>query len=251
MKVKILVAAHKEYCLPQSDCYLPIQVGAEGKDRLECAVAYDSAGENISTKNSSYCELTAVYWAWKNLEADYYGLCHYRRYFRGKKGIAEDSEIIRWIEQGKVILPRRRNYYIETNYSQYIHAHHKQDLDQCRMVMSEMYPDDTPYLDAVMNRTWGHRFNMFIMKKDLFFDYCEWLFGILFELEKRLEISDYSEYDSRVFGFVAERLMDIYMESHDIGYMEIPVFETEKTKWIPKATAFLMRKIKGTKRNTG
>lgn len=79
MDIKILVAAHKKYWMPDDSVYLPIQVGAA----LHSALGYvpDNTGYNISDKNPNYCELTALYWAWKNLECEYIGLCHYRRYF--------------------------------------------------------------------------------------------------------------------------------------------------------------------------
>ena len=79
MDIKILVAAHKKYWMPDDSVFLPIQVGAA----LHLALGYvpDNTGDNISAKNPNYCELTALYWAWKNLDCEYIGLCHYRRYF--------------------------------------------------------------------------------------------------------------------------------------------------------------------------
>ena len=85
MKIKILVAAHKEYRMPKDPMYLPIQVGAEGKRSF--GYQRDDTGENISSANPRMCELTAIYWAWKNLDADYVGLVHYRRHFTVAKRI--------------------------------------------------------------------------------------------------------------------------------------------------------------------
>ena len=79
--IKILVSCHKEVPLPKSELYLPIQVGAANASSIIPGMQPDNEGENISDRNFSFCELSAQYWAWKNLEADYYGLCHYRRYF--------------------------------------------------------------------------------------------------------------------------------------------------------------------------
>ena len=80
--IKILVATHKKYLMPTDDIYIPIQVGAEGKEDL--GFQKDNEGDNISAKNPFYCELTGMYWAWKNLNADYIGLVHYRRHFASK-----------------------------------------------------------------------------------------------------------------------------------------------------------------------
>ena len=242
MNIKMIVATHKEYKMPADPCYLPVHAGAAISGSLP--YASDDTGESISEKNRSFCELTALYWAWKNLDADAIGLCHYRRLFRGKDRVATAVEIEEWLGQADVILPRPRNYFIETNYSQYIHAHHREDLDETLDIISERYPDYLGSWEKVMSSTRGHRFNMFIMKREMADSYCEWLFSVLFELEKRLDTSSYSAYDSRVFGFVAERLLDVWIDRNNIEYIEANVYETEKVNWVDKGTRFVLRKIK-------
>lgn len=252
MDIKIIVAAHKAYQMPQDPMYLPLHVGREGKEPLE--YAGDNTGDNISAKNAHYCELTGLYWAWKNLEADYVGLAHYRRHFvlsgsRGKKfdRVLTQSQLEPVLTRHPVILPKKRNYFIETNYSQYVHAHHAEDLDTTRAILEQQYPGYLDAYDAVMKRTSGHRFNMFIMRRDLFDSYCEWLFGVLFELERRLDISAYSVYDARVFGFVSERLLDVWMDANAVDYAELPVLYMEKQNWLIKGGSFLKRKLLGKK----
>jgi hypothetical protein len=252
MNIKILVATHKPYWMPEDCIYLPVQTGAAlSVDDL--GFTRDDSGDNISNRNRNYCELTGLYWAWKNLDADYIGLSHYRRHFTLRKGTDKQAlpvsgeELEPLLNKYDVILPRKRYYYIETSYTQYIHAHHKEDLDNTEAVLNDLYPE---YLDAyreVMNRTSGHRFNMFIMKKDVFDDYCTWVFSILFELEKRLDISDYSLNDARVFGFVGERLLDVWIRKNQIVYKEIPYIFMEKQDWLRKGGAFLKRKINSNK----
>lgn len=244
---KIIVATHKAYQMPADSMYVPIQVGAEGKASLGYAV--DNVGDNISAKNKNYCELTGLYWAWKNLDADYIGLAHYRRHFsvrsKGDKwaSILTADELNQLLKENDVILPKPRNYFIESNYSQYVHAHHAIDLDTTREIISEKYPGYLKAYDAYMKRTIGHRFNMFIMKKEKFNDYCSWLFDILFELENRLDISQYNQNDSRVFGFVSERLIDVWLETNSIKYKEIPCMFMEKQNWLVKGFNFLKRKF--------
>ncbi len=246
MDIRILVATHKPYWMPEDGIYLPMQVGFAD----DLGFTRDNTGDNISSKNKNYCELTALYWAWKNLEADYIGLAHYRRHFTLKKGSDKHElpitgkELEPLLKDYDVILPRKRYYYIETSYSQYVHAHHKEDLDLTEKILCEKYPE---YLDAykeVMGKTSGHRFNMFIMKKDVFDGYCSWLFDILFELEKRLDISTYSTNDARVFGFVGERLLDVWITRNKITYKEIPYVFMENQNWIKKGGAFVKRKFK-------
>lgn len=84
---------------------------------------------------------------------------------------------------------------------------------------------------------------MMIMKKKYFDEYCEWLFDILFELEKRLDISGYSDYDARVFGFVSERLLDVWVFTKNYKYKELPVGFMEDEHWGRKINNFLKRKF--------
>lgn len=249
MRILIGVMTHKKYDMPNSDIYLPIQVGAS----LNTDLGYtkDNTGINISTKNKNYCELTGLYWLWKNKldEYDYLGLVHYRRYFAYKNISNKKDRIINRIQleellkNNDVLLPKQRNYFIETSYNQYIHAHHKEDLDKTRDIIKKRYPDYIDSYDYILNLTKGHRFNMFIMKKDIFNDYCTWLFDILFELEKRLDISSYSENDKRVYGFVGERLLDVYLKKNNIAYKDIPYVYMEDINWIDKGYKFLKRKF--------
>lgn len=248
MKCVILIASHKKYWMPEDKMYLPIQVGAAGEPDL--GYIRDDTGDNISVRNKNYCELTGLYWAWKNLDADYLGLAHYRRHFtmKGNKGdkterVISSAQIESLLSKCDVLLPKVRNYYIETNYGQYVHAHHAQDLDRTRQILSEKYPDYLPAFDACMKRKFGHRFNMFVMKWDILDRYCQWLFDILFELERRLDISAYNAYDARVFGFVGERMLDVWLKKNGVDSMDIPYIFMEKQNWIVKGGRFLKRKL--------
>ena len=250
--IKIVVAAHKPYWMPEDTCYLPVWVGAALKDDCEPeGWARDDQGDNISGKNASYCELTALWWAWKNLEADAVGLVHYRRHFsRGPFGskrqrVARGDDIQAKLEAAPVLLPRPRNYVIETNYSQYAHAHHAKDLDLTREVLAELHPETVAAWDASMARTVGHRFNMAVMRRDLFDQWCTFLFSTLSEVENRVDLTGYSDYDRRLYGFLAERLLDPWLETYDIPYAEMGVVHMEGQNWPRKALSFLQRKLRG------
>ncbi len=249
--IRIVIATHKSYWMPEDSMYLPIQVGAEGKN-IDLGFQKDNTGDNISKKNSNYCELTGLYWAWKNLKADYIGIAHYRRHFsyRGASGkkqerILTHEKAAELVQKSDIILPKQRYYVIESNYSQYAHAHHAIDLDTTRDIIMEKYPSYIPFFDRSMKSTHGHRFNMFIMKYDRFCEYCTWFFDILFELERQLDISSYSINDARVFGFVSERLLDVWISTNHYDYLEIPYVFMEKQNWILKGAEFVERKIKG------
>lgn len=252
MNIKIIVATHKKYQMPIDDIYLPVQVGAEGKESI--GYQPDNDGINISNKNASFCELTGLYWAWKNLKANYIGLAHYRRHFKSKiksknkfDKIAKKSDIEPLLKQADVIVPNKRNYYIETIYSHYAHTLHEEDLVCARRVIENLYPDYLPAYDTVMNRKSAHMFNMMIMKKNLLDKYCEWLFNILFEIEKKLDVSNYTTFEARVYGRISEVLLDVWLTKNEIDYKELPVIHMEKINWIKKGWGFISAKFLGQK----
>lgn len=248
MKIQVMVAAHKAYRMPEDPMYLPLHVGKAGKD-LELGFRGDNTGNNISEKNPTFCELTGIYWAWKNLSADYVGLVHYRRHFQGKKtkdkwdGILSAQEAEALLKDTDVLLPKRRNYYIETVYNQYVHAHPAEPLDLALKLAAECGEGYAEAVERMKKRSWTHIYNMFIMKRDIFDGYCQWLFDILFRVEQAIDISAFSQYDKRVFGFLSERLLDIYLEANHIGYKEVPVMFMEQQNWLKKGSAFLKRKF--------
>ena len=248
MDIRIVVAAHKPYWMPPDPMYLPVHVGAAGKDSI--GYQRDDEGENISGKNANYCELTGLYWAWKNLDAEYIGLVHYRRHFAGgkrsgdkKEKVIGRKELEEKLKDTDILLPNPRNYRIETNYSQYAHAHHARDLAVTRRILAEKYPEYLRNWDQSMSTTTGHRFNMFVMKKDRLDAYCTWLFDVLDELEKRLDISGYSKNDRRVFGFVSERMLDVWIGTKGYEYRDIPYVFMENQNWLVKGGKFIRRKI--------
>ena len=119
VNIKIIVATHKPYRMPEDSVYLPLHVGCEGKSDI--GFAGDNTGENISRKNAGYCELTGLYWAWKNLDADVIGLAHYRRHFQSmenKRGdkwqrILGGTEIEKLMNGFDILVPTKRNYFID------------------------------------------------------------------------------------------------------------------------------------------
>lgn len=254
-RMLVAVAAHKPYWMPSDPVYQPVWVGASLRqgEAPEGYVRDDGFPGSISKKNASFCELTATWWLWKTQAAthDYLGLAHYRRHFEAqtaldkKDRVATGEDLTRMLRQAPVLLPVERNYFIETNRSQYVHAHHAQDLDLTREILAERHPDYLPAYDRSMDLAHGHRFNMFVMRADLFDQYCAWLFDVLFELEARLDTMGYTPNDQRVFGFVAERLMDPWVQTVGVPYVELPVVNLESQHRVRKGGAFLWRKFMG------
>ncbi len=247
MRCTVAVALHRPYRLPEDPLYMPVQAGAALREGF--GVPGDDTGDHISRRNPGYSELTVHYWLWKNRDADVFGLCHYRRYFAArrpgpKKGrILGKRDVQRLLETADVIVPVPRVYLIETNYTQYIHAHHAADLDTARQVIADRCPAYLEAYDLVMKRRWGRRFNMFIMRREPFCRYSAWLFDILFELERRLDTAGYTERDLRVFGYVAERLMDVWLEKEQLRMRQLPVLCLESQHWPRKILTFLGRRF--------
>lgn len=251
-ETKIIVAVHKKYDMPTSSLYLPLHVGAEGKGDL--GFTKDNTGENISTLNPNFCELTGLYWAWKNLKADNIGLVHYRRYFKGKESFVANGKTKKVLSQEElnnidadIILPKKRNYYIETLYSHYAHTMYVEPLDITGEIIKEKYPNYLPEFENLKKRKKAHMFNMFIMKKEVLNDYCNWLFDVLFELQKRVDDTKYDSFHARFYGRVSELLLDVYLNTNKLTYKEVGLVNIEKVNWWKKGTSFLKAKFGGAK----
>ena len=257
--IKIIVATHKKYIIPKDEIYLPVQVGKSLR-KPEEYLEYqgDNDGENLSSKNLYYCELTALYWAWKNLNSDYIGLSHYRRHFSNTKKLPKNiqgrvdlvlskEETEKILECTDVILPKKRKYYIENLYSHYKNTMYVEPLDETKKIIEEKYPEYVKEFNMLHKRTSAHMFNMFIMKKNLLDQYCTWLFDILFELEKRIPPEKYGKFHARYLGRVSELLLDVWINTNNIKYKEVRVIDIEKANWLKKGWAFFKAKFIGKK----
>ena len=255
---------HKTSFAPHNDLLLPIQAGAALNGHLPQMAAYDDSGDNISQKNRSYCEMTAIYWAWKNLDADYYGMFHYRRYLTfsettepysspsdpdfpvrsfptiqaGVEKIGLDTELMREaIESSDIIVPLKddvRRYGKETSiYDQYAAAHRIEDLDDTLTYIKSTHPEIGAFA-SVLHQPTGYFFNMFIMSRNLFFRYCDFMFDTLTHFEATHDISDYNSDQYRVIGYLAERLTNVfiqYVQSLDtFRVREVPTAYFEHTE---------------------
>lgn len=254
--IKIIVAAHKKYQMPEDEMYIPLQVGAEGKENI--GYQGDNKGDNISLKNSHFCELTGLYWAWKNLDADYIGLSHYRRHFTNSKAIPKKEEdkfkvllnkqeAEKILETADIILPKKRNYYIENLYDHYKHTMYIEPLDETRKIIEEQCPEYLKEFDKLHKRTSAHMFNMFIMKKEYLDKYCDWVFKILFELEKRIDPKQYDSFHARYLGRISELLLDVWINTNNLKYQEVKVIDIQNVNWFKKIYSFLMAKFTGKK----
>lgn len=248
----MLVAGHKTAPVPSDDFYLPIHVG-HALNPIDLGYQPDDTGDNISVLNRSYCELTAVYWAWRNLSADGVGLSHYRRYFSGLaqgphgKRILSAQEAEALLDQYDVVVSRPRNYVIETIDSHYRHGHHGEDLDVLRSILET---GDRKYVRAYEQVFGGRKlslYNMFLMRREAFDAYASWLFPVLSAVYRAIDESSRSAYQQRTVGYLAERLLNVWTRSHtsDMLIGTRTVVHTEGEPKLRKAIALARRKIGG------
>lgn len=257
MDIKILVSTHKPYIMPRdTSIYLPIQVGYDEVSE-HFGFQGDNTGENISYKHRYYSDLSAVYWGWKNLEVDYMGSCHYRRYFVSKKPKYNEDKFFRYIlsrqeleellKECSVIVAKKRNYYIESIESHFKHTHESSDFDLLREVIAEFSPEYSNAFEKVAKSTSAHIFNTFIMQKSYVNSFCSFIFPILFEVEKRVDFSNRSEFESRTCGYLAEFLLDTWIIKNNIRYQEVELRVLDGENKFKKAVVMIRSKVLGEK----
>lgn len=213
--VQIYIAAHKKFDEPKNDIYVPLHVGSKGKDDL--GYTLDSTGDNISVKNPNYCELTGLYWIWKNSKAKIVGLVHYRRYFyksvfTNKNKLLDENQINKLLSKYDVIVAPKGYTWGTTVIDSYYDKHIKSDIDECGKIIKKYYSDYYESYNRIMNGNNYSPFNMIITKKEIFNEYCEWLFGVFDKLEKKIDVNDGRDnYNKRVYGFISERLLNVWL----------------------------------------
>ena len=253
-RIKIYISGHKDCAAVQNEVFVPVQQKAIVRFLM------DGTPEDrfMAAHANEYCELLTQYWAWKYDDADYYGFCHYRRYFEfndavkgsdartvrrtylnartaAELGLADVPKIKQIVGQYDVTVPKPVNYYLYTVYWQWQSADtlHIRDLDTVMEIIRSEYPD---YYPAAKSYLYGHYFygcNMFVMRRELFLPYCEWLFAILRRFYERRDMAadGYSGEAMRTPGHLGERLFGIYLtwlmqqKRYTIGKRRTAVFE--------------------------
>jgi hypothetical protein len=262
MPVKIFSAFHKPSVTPPVEWVTPIQVGTEYGAEIFCPIQDNQGDDYISEKNGSFCELTALYWIWKNLDkidAQYIGLAHYRRYLFVPSAVKDVSVslnlLVRWkktkseyrfsfnqinsfftpsayqrivdmLERYPLILPKPTEMNVEGKTAnvmmQFNHCHSVQDWQILRDEIMSGYPSWMDSFTQLSNQNSISTCNMFIANKSFIRDYCEWLFPLLFGLEHKVKL-ELNHYQRRLFGFYAERLLNLYVIQHKMTPHYLPV----------------------------
>lgn len=237
----IYVVTHKKIdeSIIDASKYQVIYVG-KGSDYQE-GYCRDNTGDNISEKNPYYCELTGLYWVWKNgkenLE-DITGLVHYRRYFTTEKeynrykqtgkmpSVLSADIILNQCDERTVIMPKGYRT-LSTLYNSYNRCHDINDIKIISDSIKNVCPEYLTSFNNLMKKHKGYYYNMIICRKKVLDDYCAWLFPLLEEIESKIDLNKYkTAYQKRVFGFMAERLLQLWVEKNEFHIVEYPVFNT-------------------------
>ncbi len=263
---KIYVYYYKDGPVPEIDCvYQPIMAG-NALLHKKTNIPGDDTGDNISAKNPYYSELTGIYWSWKNRSQQITGSCHYRRFFTAKPEpflyqakrilyffvglskkrygliytgntrlfiprILNSQEINSLLSKYDAVLPQARKlkYTVETHFRRY---HDISDLNLLETILTEKYPEYLNAFQAVLKDKRIYANNMFILKDEHYQEFMQWLFDVLFEFERRIDLNNYTEYQKRILGFMAERLLNVWVQKKQLNCVELPVIYFKRFKFI-------------------
>ncbi len=247
--IKIFVTYKDKHKIIETDIIKPIQTGrAIAAEAFEGMIG-DDTGENISEKNPKYSEISAQYWVWKNYDKignpDYVGFMHYRRHFifndehlspniigcvefenfnedYVRKISLNDKDIANFVSGNDIIVCSKimlrkieflknkkdltRNAYTENCHLQ------SADYDLMLETVVKFFPEYRSVINKLPDLEYNHWYNMFVMKKEIFFEYNNFLFTILSELEKQIDMSLYCNDAIRTLGYLSERLLTIFIE---------------------------------------
>lgn len=231
--LNVYVVTHKAFDCPKSDMYVPVWVGKESDN--EMGIACDATGDSISCLNPLINECTAMYWIWKNTHSDFVGLCHYRRYFSngfcdgamGSFNLLDDEFIRRSLAECDMIVSKAAFFNPET-----VKEHLALTLcpdalqkgyNHVRDVLAQKHPDYLKDFDEFFDGHFIYPCNMFITSWEIFDSYSSWLFDIIIPAAKAVDVSSYDSYSKRVIGFMAERLLTLWILHNGIKVKEVPV----------------------------
>lgn len=235
--ISVYVVSHKDFKPPLNAIYKPIAVGSLS-DNAPKGFISDSRGIGISEKNPSYCELTALYWIWKNdHETSIVGLCHYRRYFTNShfstncKHFLSKKDIDGILKDADVIVPTK-TIWKDANVGEAYYTHgqgKRKDLKLLYDVIYKVCPSYIQDFKKIIDSNSAYYCNMFITRRQIFDTYCNWLFPLLSSLEARIDISGYTKEEARVFGYLSEILFNVWLQHGHFRLHEVYVVNTESS----------------------
>lgn len=210
MKVKIYTMTHKHFQKPEDEIYIPLHVGRKGTEDL--GYMGDDTGDNISELNWLYGELTGLYWVWKQeTEADIIGICHYRRYFLNELGSFMTQEEYEAALSDCDVMVSELLSDGGRNRDNFGKAHNIADMDAVGEAIRKLYPQDYPAFCQVMEDDKCCYGNLMVTSREKYNEYCQWLFSVFDEASDKIDVSGYDMYHKRVYGFLSEVLLYVWV----------------------------------------
>ena len=228
-KLKILVCAHK----PDSQIrnyppYMPIQVGAALHPEMDLGFQKDNVGDNISEKNPRYCELSAIYWGWKNIkDVEYLGLAHYRRYFDID---INEGNVDKWMKGcDMMVADKALNYSCNDNCLSLVALTSMEDFWIYLSEFRKMYPQYASHInDYFFDNYRFNQYTMFISKKELYDEFCEFIFPVFDKLEKIIRQHPYSR-QNRNIAYFGEFSLGLFIHCRNLKVKRIPIIMNNKS----------------------
>ncbi|SFA94092.1 protein of unknown function [Acetitomaculum ruminis DSM 5522] len=233
MSTSLFTIAHMKYTRSEPEEYQIIQAGADIFEEIECQYK-DNTKDNISKKNPYYGELTAFYWLWKNYhDCDNIVICHYRCYFIDYASkILDKADFEKLLDRCDIVVPRPRNEF-ESFAKSFSMIHNIVDLLAVEKAILKIYPQYHESFKKVIYGKKSYYGNMFATSKKIMNGYMVWLFDIFNEIRKSLIISEYNDYQKRVYSFLANQLLMVYVHYNNLTFIEFPIgFTQEKQETI-------------------
>lgn len=231
MAVYIITHKYIENKPKLSEFYKWLYVGAYKNVKRKSGYLYDDTNDNISRKNFNFCELTGIYWIAHNCQDEIKGVVHYRRFFthniwsENEKYFYNESEIKNLLNKYDCIVSDRMYFPCGNIRNHYKEYHYAKDLNLLKDVISKKCPEYLNAFEKAMEKNFLFPYNMIIAKGEIFDSYAKWLLDLLLELEKCEDIEDYDTYQARVYGFLSERLMNVWLIHNNICFKELPTIQ--------------------------
>ncbi|HEL1995314.1 DUF4422 domain-containing protein [Streptococcus suis] len=250
--MSIYIITHKVFEeFTELNDYKTLLVGADKNQGLPNYQRDNDFIGNLSSKNSNYCELTGAYWIMKQSNDDIVGLVHYRRFFANASGNALSmDEIQQELQEYDIILPEKITgtfCKIPCGAKMHFITGHgregKEAWEACARIIKNSFPEMSSAFDKFEKDREGYFYNMCIMNKTDFDSYHTWLFDILFQLEKEIDVKCYSKYNQRMFGFLSERLLTFWVKYHNMRVKEAPVIFTEPISFMDNMKQLITRRL--------
>lgn len=265
IKIFVTHTPNRDTMQMKGTCFYNVIAGSKFQEKpVPEGMLRDDAGDNISERNKSYCELTTQYWAWKNQKADYYGFCHYRRFFSfNDKKLPEDdwgtivypfmdaqvAQELKLDEKSIQACVEKYDFLIaegipaKTLRAKSVYDHYDKapelnikDVDLFLEIIREKYPELHETAVEFFHGQTFYPCNMFIMKNALFQQYSAMLFDILEEFENRADMSQYSREGYRTTGHLGERMTGIFYQylkkqgGYSLGELQVALIQNAEAE---------------------